>query len=283
MNNRNRSSAARWLEARRASKGIVLRVPNQAPEQTNGLNMQRLTALVCISLSIALSLVANAQQPTDGGIESLGNELLQDLAPQPPRQPSQPQSPPPMPQPRRASDPGEDIGQPSGSLALARVRQGMQHAETLLGNNGSDLPTVNEAGKTQQKIVDQLDQLIAELSKQCQNGQCQSSDQQRQQEPQPNERSQSKPGKPKNASASAMAASRTAARDSSDRLNQTGAKPVDKGDVEAVVKDLWGHLPERTREQMMQSFSEEFLPQYELEIEQYYRRLSEDDDHLRAD
>jgi hypothetical protein len=39
---------------------------------------------------------------------------------------------------------------------------------------------------------------------------------------------------------------------------------------------LWGHLPERQREQMLQSFSDEFLPKYELEIEQYYRRLSED-------
>ena len=43
-----------------------------------------------------------------------------------------------------------------------------------------------------------------------------------------------------------------------------------------MVKDLWGHLPERSREQMLQSFSDEFLPKYELEIEQYYRRLSEE-------
>ena len=28
---------------------------------------------------------------------------------------------------------------------------------------------------------------------------------------------------------------------------------------------------------MMQSFSDEFLPKYELEIEQYYQRLSEED------
>ena len=43
-----------------------------------------------------------------------------------------------------------------------------------------------------------------------------------------------------------------------------------------MVKALWGHLPERSREQMLQSFSDEFLPKYELEIEQYYRRLSEE-------
>ena len=43
-----------------------------------------------------------------------------------------------------------------------------------------------------------------------------------------------------------------------------------------MVKALWGQLPERSREQMLQSFSNELLPKYELEIEQYYRRWSEE-------
>ena len=49
-----------------------------------------------------------------------------------------------------------------------------------------------------------------------------------------------------------------------------------------MVKALWGHLPERSREQMLQSFSDEFLPKYELEIEQYYRRLSEEQGESQA-
>jgi hypothetical protein len=234
-------------------------------------------------------LSAATDAPSDSGIESLGNELLEDLAPNSPSQPApttnraqnqQPQPQVPGPQPPRFNDLGEDIGQPSGTLSLARVRQAMQHAESLLGdkNAAANLPTLEQAGKAQKQVVAQLDKLIAELSKQCQNGQCQPSDQ----PPKPSQRSQNKPGKPK----SAAAAGKTAARDSTDRLNQANANSVDNGDkadVEALMKDLWGHLPERTREQMMQSFSEEFLPQYELEIEQYYRRLSEDDAHLRAD
>ena len=59
-------------------------------------------------------------------------------------------------------------------------------------------------------------------------------------------------------------------------LNRTTAKPVDKGAVDEMVKALWGQLPARSREQMLQSFTDEFLPKYELEIEQYYRRLSEE-------
>ena len=66
------------------------------------------------------------------------------------------------------------------------------------------------------------------------------------------------------------------ARESSDRLDRDSAKQPEKGDVNELVKELWGHLPERSREQMMQSFSEEFLPKYEREIQQYYRRLSEE-------
>jgi hypothetical protein len=73
-----------------------------------------------------------------------------------------------------------------------------------------------------------------------------------------------------------MASGRSAARDSTDRLDRTTAKPVDKAAVDEMVKAVWGQLPERTRQQMLQSFSDEFLPKYETEIEQYYRRLSEE-------
>jgi hypothetical protein len=54
------------------------------------------------------------------------------------------------------------------------------------------------------------------------------------------------------------------------------------GDREQLLKDFWGHLPPHAREQMLQSHSDEFLPQYELEIEQYYKRLSEENENSSA-
>ena len=42
------------------------------------------------------------------------------------------------------------------------------------------------------------------------------------------------------------------------------------------MKDSWGHLPAKTREQMLQNSPERFLPQYELMIEKYYKRLAEE-------
>jgi hypothetical protein len=239
--------------------------------------MRKLVVL-CWLLLAANPIVAATDAPAADGMESLGRELLDDLSPDAFDQqaiPAANDAERPLPgQPSRRrtrfDDLGEDIGEPSGPLSLARVRQGMQRAESLLDTSNAviDEVKVTQAQAAQQQVVEQLDELIAQLSKQCQGGQCQSGDQ----APKPGERTQSKPGKP----GAAAGRGQTAARDSSDRLGGSDAAPVEKGDIDELVKHLWGHLPEREREQMMQSFSEEFLPKYELEIEQYYRRLSEE-------
>lgn len=239
--------------------------------------MRRILAITVILLIVSH---LNAAAPANSsGVESLGNELLEDLSPNsfgpvnspPLEQQNRPRTP--VVRGPRFDDLGEDIGQPSGPLSLARVRVGMQQAQSLIAAQNATNPdrTLKQAGDVQQQVVAQLDKLIAELSKQCKNCNGQPSAGQ----PKPGQKSQNKPG---GKSGTPAASGQTAARDSTDRLESSNAKPVDKGDIEAVVKDLWGHLPERSREQMIQSFSEEFLPKYELEIEQYYRRLSEEND-----
>lgn len=42
-----------------------------------------------------------------------------------------------------------------------------------------------------------------------------------------------------------------------------------------LVRDLWGHLPERQRQQILQPLSEDFLPKYSAEIEEYFRALAD--------
>jgi hypothetical protein len=155
-------------------------------------------------------------------------------------------------------------------VPLAQVRQGMQSAELLLEQTHltNETGTAKLAGIAQTKVITQLDELIAQLSKQCncQGGQCDKPS------------SADKPGPPKPGSKMAKSAGKAPARDSSDRLGRTSAKPVDKAELNDTLKHLWGHLPERERQQMLQSFSDEFLPKYQQEIEQYYRRLSEEKD-----
>jgi hypothetical protein len=43
-----------------------------------------------------------------------------------------------------------------------------------------------------------------------------------------------------------------------------------------LLEGLWGELPPREREQMLQMPVEDFLPKYELLIQDYFRRLSEE-------
>jgi hypothetical protein len=242
--------------------------------------------LICTAIIVALIAIraqaANTPARESSGTESLGGQLLDDLVPggvppavgPPANELNNRPGAPSAPAQPRFDDVGEDIGQASGSMSLVRVRQGMQQAEGLLGQPSADAlrRAVQKAGETQQDVVAQLDKLIAELSKQCQGGQCKPGDQ----PPKPSQRSQAKPGK----SGSPAGRGKTAARESTDRLDRSTTQPVDKGDINELVKDLWGHLPEREREQMLQSFSDEFLPKYELQIEQYYRRLSEEQDQV---
>jgi hypothetical protein len=243
--------------------------------------MQLIIAVLAVSV---LSVAAAAQTGSSasspaGGSESLGNQLLNDLTPSARQKPPVPQSDPNSDSKSEArlrdaasryDDLGEDIGRPSGPLSLIRVRQGMQRAESLLGKQSASRSTVplDQAASVQEQVVNQLDQLIAELSKQCQGGNCPPGAQ----PPSSDQQSQAKSTN----SEGVAAQGQTAARDSTARLNNAGGESVDKADFEELAKQLWGHLPQRTREQMMQSFSEEFLPKYEREIEEYYRRLSEE-------
>jgi hypothetical protein len=250
----------------------------------SGSRRMRIYVATLIAVLVATeSRAANSDQTAPRGTESLGGRLLDDLSPDA-SQPKAAQQPTAKPKSMKeledslkASTPlqGLSAGANPTAQSLSRVQHGMQNAQALLAKPGADAKdgTARLAGPVQQEVLSDLDKLIAELSKQCQccNGQCQGGGKDSQK---PGQNSQSnKSGKPGTASGRG----KTAARDSTDRLDSTTAKPVDKGAVDEMVKALWGHLPARNREQMLQSFSNEFLPKYELEIEQYYRRLSEEE------
>jgi hypothetical protein len=240
--------------------------------------IQASISTMCFYLAVFLTAMlaidthaATGDKSRSSGVESLGGRLLDDLPPD---------AGPAQPAPRtQATKEIEDSLKASTTLhglgaganpalqSLARVQSGMQQAQSLIDQPGarSEPGSARLATPVQQAVLSDLDKLIADLSKQCQccNGQC--SGGQCNSPPKPGQKKSGKTG-----------SGRTAARDSTDRLDSTTAKPVDKGEVKETVKALWGHLPERSREQMLQSFSDEFLPKYELEIEQYYRRLSEE-------
>jgi len=57
---------------------------------------------------------------------------------------------------------------------------------------------------------------------------------------------------------------------------EAGAQGTGPGGRSAMVRQVWGDLPQHQREQMLQlQPPEEFLPKYELLIEEYFKRLAE--------
>ncbi len=117
--------------------------------------------------------------------------------------------------------------------------------------------------QTQQRIIAELDELIAAL-----NTQQQSTVQQKQQQ---------RKSTPRNGS-SEDKGGQQAARDGS---QQTGSEPAIAEETSAMRQasgEVWGHLPERLRRQLQSSGAIEFLPKYRQLIEDYYQRLSEERD-----
>jgi hypothetical protein len=154
---------------------------------------------------------------------------------------------------------GEDVEEPQSAASrdgwLKNVQRRMKSAASLLASQNAS----GEASTTQQEVVNELDAMIAKLQKQCEScgGQCSKPPGPSPKPPKPGGKSGSKPGE-----ATGTAATPTAA-------------PIDRLALGNLVKDLWGRLPERQREELLQPLSEEFLPEYAAEIEEYFRVLAE--------
>jgi hypothetical protein len=65
-------------------------------------------------------------------------------------------------------------------------------------------------------------------------------------------------------------------RDSSNRIERGAKEQTETADVKDTIRRLWGHLPDKLRDEMQASLSEQFLPKYERLIEEYYKRLAEE-------
>jgi hypothetical protein len=161
---------------------------------------------------------------------------------------------------------GEDIGQGAEDDPLGRVARQMRLAERLI-------PAPKEAPKTtktQKQIVSSLEELIQQMEKQCQkSGSSSGSKPGQQQTAQREPIKQPKPGEAKKPSDKPS-------RDSAKRRGPDEVRPGDLAELRNLMKDVWGQLPAKARDEMLQSPPEKFLPKYELLIEKYYQRLAEE-------
>jgi len=56
-------------------------------------------------------------------------------------------------------------------------------------------------------------------------------------------------------------------------MGNAAAKPTLPID-DAVVKEVWGHLPDKLRQQVSQYYKEQFMPKYSELLKQYYSSLA---------
>jgi hypothetical protein len=126
----------------------------------------------------------------------------------------------------------------------------------------------------QKQIVTDLDRLIEQARKSC--GQCKSPGSQQ---------SKRKAGMP-GSKPSKTGAQKTGTKPEGVDADQKGDGRSDKSgnaEMDAMIKNLWGELPQHVREQMQQSPAEQFVPKYQQLIEDYFRDLSGKNRNSRPD
>lgn len=216
---------------------------------------------------------AAASSLDDALLENLDNELLDGIG----DLKDLPTTDKPRPAPADKPDQvpleqdfeGEDIGQPAAEDdPLGYISQEMRLVEELIPQRSKR----NYAEAVQRRIIEDLAKLIEQAERQRAQQQSSQSKQQRQQTA---KRQPIKQPKPNSAQAPGKNSNKPAA-DSTDRLGRAERARPDPALFQGLLKDSWGNLPQREREQMMQMSPERFLPQYELMIERYYRRLAEE-------
>lgn len=165
---------------------------------------------------------------------------------------------------------GEDIGEEGDPLT--KIANRMRAVEELI----AEQKTAEQTQRIQQQIVMELTEMIQLVKKQC-NGNSQNQQQQQQQQaskPKPG----GKPGQQKQGNKPNNQAGNKASRESQMRDGKAEDAQVQREELEKMLKEVWGHLPVRVREQMQNAASEQFLSKYEELIENYYERLTQDTD-----
>ena len=216
-----------------------------------------MTRSFVIAAIMLVTAAEAAQQPRAGGppAQSLDQQLLDDL-----NKDLLDGLPGPMVKPPNGETvqppAGEDIGSPQSDNPLARIGEKMRLVQERMAAHDTSPKTQ----AVQQQI---LDELLALLKAQQQAA--------GQSKPRGGAGQGAQPGGNRGGNTSPGPVS-----DSTNRIDRGSKENAETADVQDVLKRFWGHLPEKMREQMQSSLSEQFLPKYERVIEEYYKRLAEE-------
>lgn len=162
---------------------------------------------------------------------------------------------------------------------LERAIAGMRKACEKIESDDTSSKTL----EVQQQVIKDLEDLLKLLKQQQQNRQNKSQQQQQQQQqkdrqklpkqkldPQnstkPQDQDRQQPGERTDADRS---------RDAQERAEAARRALAEEARRQQLLKDVWGHLPPKLREAMLNSYNEKYLPKYEDLVKRYYEALAE--------
>jgi hypothetical protein len=212
-----------------------------------------------VLVALLLSAVASAQQPAQKAksgdsdlLKELESDLLKDLPAA--KKPSAGKSPKDDQRLKDDLQAGEDLGSAPENPLLKISRQ-MKAVELKIAQHDTSQQTQSAQGE----IVEALEKMIEQAKKQGGSGNKSASG-----------RGTGQPG------AGDGQAQPGAGQDSTDRVGKPQSDAAQTADVKNLLQRIWGHLPDKMRDEMQAAVSDQFLPKYEKLIEDYYQRLAEE-------
>jgi len=162
---------------------------------------------------------------------------------------------------------GEDIEPRGDQDPFQRIGRRMQ----IAGQRLADKKTAAMTQQVQKQIVDDLAALIDQIKKSKRS----SGGQSRSHRPAGGQPKLKQPGKQPGDGAK-NPANDAGPPKSTDPIAKDEAEQAARDRMQALIKEVWGQMPEKVRQEMPSPSGERFLPKYQRLIEDYFQRLAEE-------
>ncbi|MBA4018865.1 MAG: hypothetical protein C0483_16985 [Pirellula sp.] len=188
----------------------------------------------------------------------LDEELLQQLGgdePQPKKQP---------PKQQGSGGAGPRDQEANSDNPFVKLSRQVRDAERRLKEADSG----EQTQEMQRKIVEDLDKLIAQIEKEQQQ---KSQSQSQSKKPNAPQQGKQQPKQPKPGNQPGQEADKPT--DSGDQLTDKKNEKPNAGKLQDMLEKVWGELPERQRQDVMQASFDDFPAKYQYVIEEYFKTL----------
>ena len=174
----------------------------------------------------------------------------------------------------KANQPVSTAGE--GGDPIVTIGKKMTELATLLTKSS---PAADpQVAQLQQQIVEQLDALLKQLEKQSQQQASSSNSPSGGRGGQQDTRTSVGKGTPGESNPQTAGKGNHKKGDSQESSQRVGkaAPKINLAELLQVVKDVWGHLPEKERERLRQLPADQVVPGHDLAVEKYFRRLADE-------